>query len=122
VKLTIPNHRPISWNRLYTQRHWSKRKALADEAHLLTLAAIPGDVAPYNVPVDITVTAYNRKPLDADNIASKLYIDGLKGRLIEDDSPAYVHNVTTRSFKGDPRVEIEINELLHDADRGIDGA
>ena len=112
--LTIPNHRPVSWNRLYTQRHWSKRKALADEVHLLTLAAIPPDAVPFDVPVTVTITAYNRKPLDADNIALKLYVDGMKGRVLHDDDWRHVVAVLCRTELGDPHVVIEIQEANDD--------
>lgn len=113
MKLVIRNHRPVSWNRLYSQRHWSKRKALVDEVHLLTRAAIPVDVQMYEQPVAITVTAFSRGvPIDADNVAAKLYIDTLKGWLIQDDDRRFVREVTTRSMRdNDPRVEIVITEV-----------
>ena len=68
----------------------------------------------YSHPVAITITAYFKgRQLDPDNIASKFYIDGLKGWLITDDTPKYVDSVTTRSRvdKLNPRIEIELKEI-----------
>ena len=114
MRLTIPDHRPVSWNRLYSQQHWTKRKALADEVHLLTLAAIPPDAEMVKGPVWIFITAHNRKPLDPDNICAKLYVDALKGRVIADDDPRYVRGVALRSETGDPKVEIVIQETYEE--------
>ena len=87
-----------SWNTLYTQSHWSKRRKLADEMHTLVRAHIPADAPLYDVPVHITVTAcYKRTPVDCDNVASKLLIDSLKGIVLCDDNPACVRSVTTIS-------------------------
>lgn len=67
----------------------------------------------FKEPVDITVTVYFKShPQDPDNICTKLYIDGLVGHIIEDDSPRYVSSVMSRSRidKERPRVEIEVRQ------------
>ena len=90
-----------SWNTLYAQGHWSKRKQLADDMHMLVRAALPPDIQPFDVPVDITITAYYKGALvDCDNICAKLLIDGLKTWVLRDDNPSWVHSVTTISLKG----------------------
>lgn len=111
MRITIPGYKPRSWNQFYAGGHWTKRKAAADEAHMLVRAALPADVELYAVPVDITVTAHFRgKAMDADNIAAKLLIDGLVGRVLVDDSPEYVRSVRTVSAvdKAAPRVVIDV--------------
>lgn len=64
-------------------------------------------------PVTIHVTAYfAHRPLDADNIAVKPYIDALKYVLLHDDTMSFVVSVTTQSLidRDNPRVELEITE------------
>jgi len=111
MKIVLEHERPVSWNMAYAGRHWSKRKADADAVHLLVRAAIPRNARQYSEPVDIVVTAYfASRPLDADNIMAKLYIDGLVGRLLVDDNPKWVRSVKTVSLvdRRRPRVEIDI--------------
>lgn len=111
--ITLHGVKCPSWNTLYSQNHWSKRRALADEMHLLVRAAIDPDSEPFDVPVDITVTAYYKGALvDADNVASKLLIDGLKGRVLRDDNPTWVRSVTTMSRESKrPYVVIELTPV-----------
>lgn len=114
ILLVLDGERPQSWNKMYSGRHWSKRSKEAKAVHWLVRAAIPRSAQPFVNAVAITVRAYfNRRPLDADNIVAKLYVDGLCGRLIADDSPKHVRRVTTESRvdRKRPRVEIEIREV-----------
>lgn len=98
IRIRLDDERAPSWNTFYSGQHWSKRKALKDAARLVVLAALPPDATPYDVPVDIHITAcYPRQPLDADNVCSKVYIDALKGRLLHEDNPRWVRSVTTVS-------------------------
>jgi len=109
--IILEDVRPPSWNQFYSGVHWAKRKQMADEAHILTRAALPRDCELFTSPVDITITVYfSGRPLDCDNIAAKLYIDGLCGHVLQGDSPRYVSSVTTMSLidKEQPRVEILI--------------
>lgn len=109
--IVLEGARAPSWNQMYAGVHWSKRKKMADEAHWQVRAALPRDYELFLRPVDITVTSYfESRALDCDNIAAKLYIDGLIGHVLRDDSPRYVSAVTTRSRvdRERPRVEIEI--------------
>jgi Holliday junction resolvase RusA-like endonuclease len=103
----------MSWNKMYAGSHWSKRMAEVMRVGFVIRSQLAGDEQPYTVPVDITITAYfDSKPLDASNIAAKLYEDALKDWLLVDDTPAYVSSMTTasRMDKDNPRVEIEIRE------------
>lgn len=114
MRLIIPNHQCPSWNGTYAGQHWAKRSAMANTLHWLTRAAIPAEAEAFTGPVAVTVTAYRDRLIDPDNVPAKMYIDGLKGRLLDDDTPQYVRSVTTRCLKcnGDkPRVEIDITEI-----------
>lgn len=115
VVLVLEGERPLSWNKLYSgSLHWSKRSAEKDRVRLTVRSALdPQQVIPFTTPVHITVRAYfadGRRLLDADNIASKFYIDALIGWYIEDDTPTYVSSVCTSSQmdRDNPRVEIQI--------------
>lgn len=113
--IRLDGERPLSWNRFYAGMHWSERQAQIGVARILVLNALPVEALMFERPVDIIITAYfNSRPQDPDNICSKLYIDALVGRLIEDDTPTHVASVTTRSRidKEKPRVEIEVRERV----------
>lgn len=108
--IVLSGERPWSWNKLYSGAHWSIRANEADRVHALIRRQVSG-FKMLEAPVDIIITAYFRShQLDADNLLSKLYIDGLKGLVIKDDTPEYVRSVTTKSRKDllRPRVEIEV--------------
>ncbi len=121
MKIVMPNERPVSWNKIYESRHWIFRKNLASSVHRKVIRRLeemgyrPLDKTKmFTKPVEIDVTAYfKNRPLDADNIGAKLYIDALKFICIMDDGPKYVRAVTTRSRVDslNPRVEIEIKEV-----------
>lgn len=79
---------------------------------MLAMGIQPGTTC--NKRVEIEVVGYfDKRPLDADNICSKIYLDSLKGWLIEDDSPKFVDRVSTASRidKENPRVEITLSEV-----------
>lgn len=105
-------------NDYYAGAHWSKRSEEANRVHsivqgyMLAAGIRRGDYI--NPPVTVTVNAYfDNRPLDADNIIAKLYVDGLKGWLLKDDSLKYVAGVATFGFidKSNPRVEIIVKEF-----------
>ena len=112
MKIVLENERPWSWNKLYAGVHWTKRAEEADRVHDLvgwTLREMHTYSMFINTRVDIQVVAYfKNRPLDSDNIVSKMYIDGLKGFVIKDDTREFVRKVTTQSEvdKEFPRVEI----------------
>jgi hypothetical protein len=115
--ITLEGERPRTWNSFYSGKHWAKRKEYADRTHAIVLAAIleqHPNVEPFNERVRITVRSYfENRPQDPCNITAKIYIDGLHGRIIHDDTMEYVASVTTESHidKDNPRIEIEIKEV-----------
>lgn len=103
--ITLPNERPISWNAFYSGKHWTKRKAEKDRVHAAVLTALEGmptDGWPIRQCVGIEIIAYlKNRPMDVDNICTKLYVDAIKGIVIPDDNMQYVETVI-------PRVRIDI--------------
>lgn len=113
--IIIPNERPMSLNKFYSGKHWSVRADEAQRVHDLVVAHLPRKYEMYKEKVDIFIMAYfKNRPFDSDNIISKLYIDGLKGRVIEDDKHSLVGFVASRSEVDakNPRLEILIVKSL----------
>lgn len=116
--ITIPNYKAPSWNDLYEGGHWAKRKQMADEIHelvagsLLSRQLTTGSFNKSRKAV-ITITAFFKsRPIDPDNIMAKLWIDGLKDKVIINDSPFYVDSVTTKSRTDiTNHVVIEVSEM-----------
>lgn len=112
IRIILPGEVPISWNQIYESRHWRFRHTEALRVHN-TVALYANRCEMVKGLVDIAVIVYfHGRMLDSDNIPVKLYVDGLKGRVIVDDSPKYVRAVTSMSVKGkESRVEIIITEV-----------
>ena len=100
LTITLPDACPPSWNRFYAGMHWAERKRIADEAHTLIRCYLPFNWQPITVPVSIRYDAYQVRPQDADNIASKLYTDGLvRAGVLAGDDWRHVQAVTTATHK-----------------------
>ena len=114
-KIILKGEKPMSWNQLYSGSHWTVRSQEAKRVHALVRYSLsPKPKGVYTGRVGIVVKAYfDKRPYDSDNIATKIYIDGLKGNVIIDDTPKYVESVTSMSLvdKENPRVEIEVLPL-----------
>ena len=111
-KITLDGERPVSWNTYYAGSHWSIRDKEAKRVHALVRAALDPELEPFTGRVSIQITAYvKNKPMDCDNLAGKLYVDGLKGWVIDDDTPDYIESVTTRvEIDPLPRLEIIVKQ------------
>lgn len=100
LKIVLTGERGRSWNPTL-RKHWTEFSKENVDVQWLVRAAIPFDAEPFDVPVHIRIDAfYTGKMIDSDNISAKLYIDGLKGKLIRDDDWRYVRDVTTRCHQG----------------------
>ena len=116
MTIILHGERSPSQNTYYSAPHWSTRSRLARQIHgtvrrrLMAMGIEPGTTC--NRRVDIEVIGYfDQRPLDSDNVCAKIYIDALRGWLLEDDSPRWVRRVTTESrVSMDPRVEITLIE------------
>lgn len=99
--IRLEHYRCPSWNTLYAGKHWTTRKKMAEYAHASVKEALSKlkTIPHYSERVKITVIAYLKRPIDCDNVSSKLILDGLKGLVIDDDSWKDVVSVTTKSLK-----------------------
>lgn len=96
------NQKAISWNKLYSCKHWTARKALVDEWHEIVIYELVKEgyrMRYFDKTVDISIIAHCRKPIDPDNICAKIIIDPLKGRLFKDDSCKYINSITLKTIK-----------------------
>jgi hypothetical protein len=120
--LTLPGLIPPSWNKFYSQGHWGGRAKLAEAWHQhvwLAVRTAPEKlvlVYPKNG-LSITITVYfpNARLIDADNVCSKLIIDGLvHADCIVNDTNEWVKEVTTsvRIDRENPRTEILIEPYV----------
>lgn len=115
VVITLSGERPQSWNKTYAGQFWAKRKAEVERIRMAVRAEIdPETCEVFAGPVDITVTVFfDKRPLDADNVPAKFYVDACKGWILEDDDQHHVRSVTTVSLLDtqQPRVVIEIRPV-----------
>ena len=111
--ITLEGEKCPSWNTFYSGKHWTKRKEEVDRVHMLVRSQIDPDLKQIGVPVNIRVTAFyaDKRKRDSDNIAAKLYIDGLKPFVIPEDDYHHVHDVTTRA-KHDPSGDKVVIEVI----------
>ncbi len=100
-------------NAIYAGKHWSQRREDAKFWHALTLSAINAAhirKRPFEKPVVITFLWNDR--LDCTNHAymAKLIEDGMKGKLINDDSRRWVKGVENY-FHEKPYIRVTLTEV-----------
>lgn len=114
--IVLDGERPFSWNQFYSGKlHWKERRKHVARVREVVYYAIAEQLGTsvdmYHSPVEIEFTSYLKgRMIDADNITTKLYVDGLVGILLEDDNPKFVRSVksTVLKDKAHPRVVITI--------------
>lgn len=117
MRIILKNYKIPSWNLLYSGKHWSIRKEMAEYAHISVREALIGKHATmYSYPVKITISAHLKRTIDPDNVCSKLVIDGIKMMgILKDDTPQYVSSVTVRVIKAkEDKTVIDIEKYDHD--------
>ena len=104
----------MSWNVLYAGKHYTVRQNEANRVHSIVREGIdPEQASICQNRVDIIITTFfGHRPIDSCNVATKMYIDGLIGWYIEDDSIKYVRSSKSvvEMDRDRPRVEIKIIE------------
>lgn len=116
IILILDDVRPESMNPYWVGSvRREDRASYAIYARLLVRSQIdPQDIEMFEKPVKITFTGYfDKNPLDATNMMTKPFEDGLIGWLIEDDNWRAVSEVSKRSRldRTSPRLEIHIEEI-----------
>lgn len=100
-------------NAYYAGKHWSLRKQDADFWHNLTRACMQNAGIrrkPFEKPVVVRFYWNDRLDIDNHAIMGKMIVDGMKGRLIQDDSRRWVKGVE-HYFHDDSFVLVEVKTL-----------
>ena len=113
MKITILNHKAISWNKFMSRMHWATRAKLVKEIHELVWIGAMAKSEKYlkNKKVNILVIGYfkDKRRHDSDNVCDKVYVDGLKvAGIIKDDDTRYVGKVTTEAKIGQKEDKVVI--------------
>jgi len=118
MRLELPDHKAVSWNKLYEQSHWTKRKQMADKIHKTVWVYCQQQnikkVKDYPLIIEVKAFYSTKHLRDADNICSKVYLDGLKqAGIIEDDDYRYVKRIEKEIIVGaeDNKVVIKTKEV-----------
>lgn len=111
LKLILAGERPPSYNQ-FLHFHWHKANTENQRVkQLVWLESLAQKLHKVEVyPVFITYHVYfDKRPLDATNVVVKFYEDGLKEcGILENDDPKHVRGYAIYVYRGDPRIEIEI--------------
>ena len=101
ITILLKDHKTISWNKLYQQRHWTYRAKLVDTLHKLVHAELNRMKCKKKLKkIDVLFESYSRRPVDPDNLCLKPYLDGIKTYgVIKDDTLEYVNSITQKSYK-----------------------
>lgn len=92
--------KPISWNTLYSQGHWTKRKKLKDSWRNFFTAKFSKFDKLYAEQFEIIFTVNSRADLDNLGIMLKFAVDALNNMgWITDDSQKYYKKLTIKADK-----------------------
>lgn len=96
-------------NAYYSGKAWQRRKKDAEFWHWQTIAAAKGCRLCQN-PVRISFGFNDRMDIDNHAVIAKMIIDGLKGKVITDDSRRYVQAVEMH-FHDEDYIEVVIEDV-----------
>ena len=100
-------------NAYYAGKHWSIRKRDADFWHMLVKSCLDGQEirrTPFKRPVIITFWFNDRLDCSNHGVMIKMIEDGMKGRLIQDDSRKYVKGIECY-FHDEDYIKVEVREI-----------
>jgi len=115
MKITIDDIPPSLNSIIFmAKKHWGAyygyKKKWKDKVH----ACISDDSVLFKEPVIITITYFfgNKHKHDFDNYSGKFILDGLSGKVIEDDSSKQITELRIRFNydKDNPRTEVDIKK------------
>ena len=112
IELDYPPHATTMYgdNAYYSGKHWAQRRTDAEYWHTLLKIEAPWGRPPLRSPVKITYYWDDRLDLSNHSIMAKMIEDGLKGRIIKDDSRKHVVEIVHRWHDGG-NIKIEIEEV-----------
>lgn len=100
-------------NAYYAGKHWSARKRDADFWHQLVRSCLDGQEVrriPFKRPVIISFWFNDRLDCSNHGVMIKMIEDGMKGRLIQDDSRKYVKGIECY-FHDEDYIKVEVREI-----------
>lgn len=100
-------------NAYYAGKHWSVRKRDADFWHKLVWSCLDGQEVrrtPFDKPVILTFYFNDRLDCSNHGVLIKMIEDGMKGRLIVDDSRKFVKGIECY-FHDENYILVEIREV-----------
>ena len=100
-------------NAYYAGKHWSVRKRDADFWHMLVKSCLDGQEVrkvPFKRPVIISFWFNDRLDCSNHGVMIKMIEDGMKGRLIQDDSRKYVKGIECY-FHDEDYIKVEVREI-----------
>ncbi len=100
-------------NAYYAGKHWSVRKRDADFWHHLVRSCLDGQEVrriPFKRPVIISFWFNDRLDCSNHGVMIKMIEDGMKGRLIQDDSRKYVKGIECY-FHDEDYIKVEVREI-----------
>lgn len=100
-------------NAYYSGKHWSVRKRDADFWHRLVSDCLDGQEVrrtPFKRPVIISFWFNDRLDCSNHGVMIKMIEDGMKGRLIQDDSRKYVKGIECY-FHDEDYIQVEVREI-----------
>ena len=111
----INNYTPISTNKIYSGCHWTKRKKIADEFHLLVTDAVNlFKVSSFIGSVELSFKWSNKSRFDLDNHAfmRKMIIDALvKKGIVVGDQKRYIKKITEEFSEITSDIVVSIKEV-----------
>ncbi|MDU7339310.1 MAG: hypothetical protein E7L17_14500 [Clostridium sp.] len=93
----------FGFNAVYAGKHWSKRREDAEYLHGMVKAALLQQGIRHNMfdnPVSITFYWDDRLDIDNHAYMGKLFVDGIKGYLLQDDDRRYLREVHHKFHDG----------------------
>lgn len=112
IELDYPPHATTTFgdNKYYAGKHWAQRQKDAEYWHTLLRLEAPWDRPPLRSPVRMTYYWDDRLDLSNHSIMAKMIEDGIKGRIIVDDSRKHVVEIVHRWWNG-KKIRIEVEEI-----------
>ena len=110
-------NKQFGMNAIYAGKHWSQRRADAQAWHAMTVSAINAAhirKRPFENPVVITFLWNDRMDCSNHAYMAKLIEDGMKGKLIVDDSRRWVKGIE-HYFHDAPFIKVIVREIGDDA-------
>lgn len=100
IQWSAKDLKPISWNKLYSQKHWTYRKKLKDTWRGFFTSKLSEFDKLYSEQFEIILTANSRADIDNIGIMAKFAVDALNNMgWITDDSPKYYKKITIKADK-----------------------